>query len=235
MHLPNFLYDADIPALEHHRRTLDWCREMRERHPIVYDEDHRMWMVFRYDDGLRVRRDHATFSSENMIPAEHNFKSITNLDPPRHQQLRSLVTQAFSARTVNAMAPQVEAIVERLLDGVAARGEMDWVAELANPLPLQVIAQMLGLEPRDWPLYSRWTESLVSRTEAMGEGVSGFMDRFASAIEERQAEPRDDVLGLLISAEVDGERLGYGDLIGFCFTLFVAGYITTTNMLGNCL
>src|SRR5439155_6401684 len=66
MHLPPFLYDATIPALEHHRRTLDWCREMRADHPVAYDEDHGLWMVFRYEEGVRVRRDYATFSSAEM-------------------------------------------------------------------------------------------------------------------------------------------------------------------------
>jgi cytochrome P450 len=156
------------------------------------------------------------------------------MDPPQHHQMRSLITQAFSARTVTAMEPVIRQIVDDLFAEVREAGEMDWVGDLANPLPMQVMAHMLGLPRRQWRQYAAWTDDVVNRTPAMMDSALGLLEQFTAAIEAHRRDPgTDDVLGLLIAAEVDGKRLTQDELIGFCFTLFVAGYITTTNLLGN--
>jgi cytochrome P450 len=155
------------------------------------------------------------------------------MDPPRHRQLRSLITQAFSARTIAQMAPQIERIVDELIDRVQARGEMDWMSDMANPLPVMVISDMLGLPREEWRQFKAWTDALMSFNPAMVQAQQHFIPYFVEAIEERRKAPGNDILSLLITAEVDGERLSFPDLMSFCFTLFIAGNITTTNSLGN--
>lgn len=232
MHLPSFLHDLEIPVLDYHRLLRAWCRTMRDEHPVTYDEDHRVWVVFRYEDGLRVRDNYEVFSSAHNL-GDSDFPSIAGMDPPRHSQMRSLVTQALSARTIAGMASQVEATTNDLLRRVLPAGEMDWVADLAHPLPVQVITQMLGLPFDDWAKYRYWADLIVNQRPQWSQAVQGFWQVFTEAIEAHQQRPQHDVLSLLIAAEVEGKRLSFMELIGFCFTLFIAGYITTANLLGN--
>jgi len=232
MHFPAFLHDQTIPVLEYHRRLREWLRMMRAEHPVAYDEDHQVWMVFRYEDGLRVQNDYATFSSAHFT-GDTSFPSIAGMDPPRHGQFRSLVTQALSARTIAEMAPEVEALTTELFDRVIHTGKMDWVADVAHPLPVLVISQMLGLPREGWREYRQWADAMVNQHPGWSQSVQNFWGVFHGAIEAHQQKPQHDVLGLLIAAEVDGQRLNLMELMGFCFTLFVAGYLNTANVLGN--
>jgi cytochrome P450 len=150
MKLPSFVSDLSLPPIEYHHQLRQWSREMRDSSPIVWDDDSASWLVFRYDDVARVQSDYQTFSSEGTIGkkqdgAQKGSTSIIEMDPPRHRQMRSLITQAFSARTISSMAPQIEHIVDELLDKISVREECDWMTDLANPLPIIVIATMLGL------------------------------------------------------------------------------------------
>src|SRR5947209_16099595 len=91
MQLPSFLTDLSISPVEYHRLALEWCKEMRQTSPVLYDENEEVWLVFCYDDALRVRGDYKTFSSENMLANGRGGRSIISMDPPRHRQLRSLI------------------------------------------------------------------------------------------------------------------------------------------------
>jgi cytochrome P450 len=153
MKLPAFVSDLSMPPVEYHQKLRQWSREMREHSPIIWEDDSQSWLIFRYDDVTRVQSDYQTFSSEGTVGKKEKQQakdgtSIIEMDPPRHRQMRSLVTQAFSARTISGMAPQIEQIVDELLDGIIARKECDWMVDLANPLPVIVITNMLGL-PRE--------------------------------------------------------------------------------------
>jgi cytochrome P450 len=234
MHLPAFLNDMTIPQLEYHRRTHEWYREMRSEHPVIFDEDHNVWMVIGYAEERQVRNDYTTFSSA----APHrisgiNITSLDTTDPPRHTQLRNLVTQAFSARTITGITADIEKIVNDLLDKALERGHMDWATELAHPLPLIVVSHMLGLPEEDWPHYRDWADALVNERENWAQAAQNIGTVFAKGIEDHQNNPKEDVLGLLLKAEVDGERLEFMDVLSFCGSIFVAGYITTANLLGN--
>ena len=238
MKLPTFISDLSLPPVEYHQQLRQWSREMCENTPIVWNDDGASWLVFRYDDVARIQSDYQTFSSENTIGGKNEQekqanRSIVEMDPPRHRQMRSLITQAFSAKTVAAMAPQISTIVDELLDGIIKRGDCDWMADLANPLPVIVIANMLGLPTEEWPRFKEWTDALINESPTAQQASEQFSQHFDAAIKQRQQEPGSDILSLLMASEVDGERLSYDDLISFCFTLFIAGNITTTNVLGN--
>ncbi|GCE23963.1 cytochrome P450 [Dictyobacter kobayashii] len=168
------------------------------------------------------------------------------MDPPRHRQLRSLVTQAFSARTIAQLAPRIEEIASELLQPALAQGRLDVVTQLAIPLPIFVIADMLGFPRDNWQAIKQWTDSMLSDA-SLGEDdgpedvemaltqaqVIGMYEIMARTIDERRRHPRQDILSLLLAAEVDGRHLSDDELYAFFITLLVAGNITTTQLIGN--
>jgi cytochrome P450 len=263
--------DALLP-MSKKQAPFAWYRAMRASKPVFYDADADCWQVFRYDDVLRIAMDHATFSSEarqRMIarvdPDEGDERgdrmafppTIVSMDPPRHRELRSLVTQAFTPRAVAQLAPRITQIANELLDRVIPSGTMDVMDDLAAPLPVTVIAEMLGVSAADTPTFMRWSDALLAADgEASGaSGASGAAEvgraalrsrskgqrlaaeraaqemrsYFAATLAERRQHHRDDLIGGLLAAEVDGQRLSEDDLLGFCMLLLVAGNITTTN------
>jgi cytochrome P450 len=170
-------------------------------------------------------------------------------DPPRHRRLRNLVTQAFTPRAVAQLEPRIAAIVADLLDQVSAPGAagssqvastdfIDFIETFASPLPVTVIAELLGVPPERRADFRRWSDALVSNSGAGGWSGAATAQRemamyFGEMIGRRRAEPRDDLISHLISAEIDGQRLTPVELIGFCVLLLVAGNETTTNLLGG--
>jgi cytochrome P450 len=129
----------------------EWYRSMRATQPVFYDEQRHCWHVFRYADILRVLNEYATFSSDpktlggEMAREAPILSSILRMDPPRHRQLRSLVSLVFTPRRVARLEPRIRAIASELLDAVPATGAMDVVRDLAYPLPVTVIAELLGV------------------------------------------------------------------------------------------
>ncbi len=219
-----------------------WYDEMRARHPVVQLGG--AWHVFRYDDVQRVLSDYAAFSSQRGGGGPL-ASSIISLDPPRHRQLRTLVTQAFTPRAVAQLEGRIAAIAAELLDAVAARGTgtMDIIADLAYPLPVIVIAELLGVPTADRERFKVWSDAIVQggqaeaaaqATAALGADWFGEMVAYFNAmIAQRQRAPQDDLISALIAAEVEGQRLTAQELVGFCILLLVAGNETTTNLLGN--
>lgn len=234
---------ASDPRGEAHN-PFPWYEQMRRVSPVYVDPHSGVLSVFRYDDVQRALSDYEAFSSErgNRDGAATSAlsTSLISSDPPRHRQLRNLVTQAFTPRAIAQLAPRITAIIGGLLDQVTAAGRMDFVADLAEPLPVIVIAEMLGIPVSERAQFKRWSDAIVSTTAAPAEGQLTFMDAqremaifFSRLIAERRADPRDDLVSHLITAEIDGQRLTEIELIGFCVLLLVAGNETTTNLLGN--
>ncbi|GHO44923.1 cytochrome P450 [Ktedonospora formicarum] len=236
------------PNREELTASYDWYRQMRETQPVFFDPNIQAWHLFRYDDVARVITDHATFSSEQnrFVPAEYRdvspiSSSIVRLDPPRHRKLRNLVSQAFTPRMVAHMELRIKEITSELLDQVQAQGEMDVIRDLAYPLPVTVIAELLGVPTERREDFKQWSDAFVSgdaeaTEEDMQAGIQAsrdMVDYFTQVFEERRAHPHDDLVSALLLAEVDGERLSNEELIGFCVLLLVAGNETTTNLIGN--
>jgi cytochrome P450 len=144
-----------------------WYRIMRECYPIYYSSEFHSWFVSRYDDVQNVIDDTATFSSEKSIwsrPGADPSKSIKTLlwtDPPRHRQLRTLINQAFTPRTIANLAPRITQIVHSHLDAVEAQGTIDVIKDLANPLPIIVIAELLGVPIQDQRQFKQWSDRIV--------------------------------------------------------------------------
>ncbi|HET7081964.1 MAG TPA: cytochrome P450 [Chloroflexia bacterium] len=220
-------------------RTLNpfpWYRRMRETDPIHFYPEYRAWQVFRYDDVLRVLSDSAAFSSN--ISGGHERQdplaaSLVTTDPPRHRQLRNLVTQAFTPRSVAALTDRITTIVNDLLDRVVAQGQMDVVDDLAYPLPVIVIAEMLGIPREDRDRFKAWSDAIVGASLGGGKPQAEMSAYFLQMIEQRRQEPRDDLISALLNAQIEGVHLTRRELLGFCVLLLVAGNETTTNLIGN--
>ena len=230
--------------------SYDWYRQMRETQPVYHDPNWGAWHVFRYADVARILSDHATFSSDEsryMPPEQRDTSPITSsilrMDPPRHRQLRTLVSQAFTPRMVAHMEPRIQEITNGLLDQVAAKGEMDAIRDLAAPLPVTVIAELLGIPTELREDFKRWSDALVSGDEqtteeeqrALFEEIGSMFTYFSQVLAERRAHPQNDLVSALLAAEVDGQHLSDQELLGFCGLLLVAGNETTTNLIGNLL
>ena len=213
-----------------------WYRQMRETNPVSYNEERGSWAVFRYNDVQTVLTDYSLFSSQYMGEQQPIAMSIINTDPPRHRQLRSLVTQAFTPRRIAQLEPRITQIVNELLDKVQASGKMDVVDDLAYPLPVIVIAEMLGIPPEQREQFKRWSDELIGESNTPGHNPQLEMGKyFYQIIEQRRQEPKNDLISALIDAQIDGEHLDMMQLLGFCILLLVAGNETTTTLLGNAL
>lgn len=215
-----------------------WYRMMRESAPVYYNPERNSWNVFRYDDVQRVLADYTVFSSEpRHIPAAQRQPigaSIINTDPPRHHKLRSLVSQAFTPRRVAQLEPRITAIVHELLDQVTPMGRMDVIDDLAYPLPVTVIAELLGIPIGDRERFKRWSDAVVGGSpmdRRMAQMEMG--EYFLSIIERRRHEAENDLISGLMQARIEGQQLSLVELLGFCILLLVAGNETTTNLIGN--
>lgn len=227
-------------------------RILRETNPVSYDEERQWWEVFRYQDVQRVITDYATFSSERVIKDQRFHRderlhddsneqqqeeiapTLISIDPPRHRQLRSLITQAFTPRAVAQMAPRITAIVNEQLDGVASTGRMDVIGDLSYPLPVIVIAEMLGIPSEQRTQFKRWSDDVLSPDEEkQGKVIKEMSSYFRPVIAAHRAAPGDDLISALVVAEVDGEKLTEPELLSFCVLLLIAGNVTTTNLIGN--
>jgi cytochrome P450 len=168
--------------------------------------------------------------------------SMISTDPPRHDQLRALVTQAFTPKAVQSLAPRIEAIVNELLDHAMVHDYMDIIHDLAIPLPVTVIAELLGVPAADRQRFKHWSDSAVGFTNFgdnpdphlfMNPDILEMGQYFFNMIAQRRQAPQDDLISGLLAANIDGNQLNEIELLGFCALLLVAGNETTTNLIGN--
>lgn len=236
-----------VPAIEQPLDPFPHYDAMRRSQPVFQDQEHGVWHVYRYDDVQRVLSEHSTFSSrmagDNPSETGQLFAaSLINTDPPRHRQLRSLVTQAFTPRAVEALGPRIADITDALLDPAVSLGSMDLIEELAYPLPVIVIAELMGIPPADRDRFKQWSDTIVRPVSGepgdavdhdQGTARREMADYFMGMIEERRRRPGNDLISKLLAAQIDGQHLDAVELLGFCALLLVAGNETTTNLIGN--
>ncbi|HLI89597.1 MAG TPA: cytochrome P450 [Ktedonobacteraceae bacterium] len=208
-----------------------WYRRMRESDPVYYDEQEHSWNVFRYQDVQRVLADYQTFSSQLTEGGDQPLDtSIINLDPPRQRLLRMVIAPAFTTQAIARLAPRISRIVQELLDQVSAQGGMDVIDDLARPLPVMVIAELLGIPVEERERFKQWAYRLVFEG---GPAPAELYESFSHLVEDHRRRPRDDVISLLLAGRIEGKPLAHEELLGFCVLLMVAGSITTTLLIGN--
>ncbi|GAA2267646.1 MULTISPECIES: cytochrome P450 [Kitasatospora] len=204
------------------------------------------WIVTRYEDVRTVFSDPRFSRQAATRPGAPRFmpgvegdpESIVSKDAPDHTRLRKLVAPAFTARRIAGMRPGVQRTVDRLLDAMAEGGaEADVVPGLAGPLPITTICDLLGVPQRDQARFREWSD-LMFRTspdalEAAVAARNALIGYLAGMVEQRRADPTDDLLGVLIAARDNEDRLTERELVSFAGGLIVAGYETTANRLAN--
>lgn len=169
-------------------------------------------------------------------------RSMLVLDDPDHARLRRLVTHAFNARAIDAIKPRVAEVADELLDAVASADQFDLIEAYASPLPIIVIATMLGVDAADVGDFRRWSKGLANvfspiRTPELLAGLKANADElsayFERAIAERRAAPRGDLISAMIAANEGGDRLSGQEIVTMCNLLLLAGNLTTTDLIGN--
>ena len=237
--------------------------ELLREHEPVHQTPFGVYLISRHADASAIVRDpHLSTNQQNSDlfrafaaanpPSEDDAMDQMNsvvmlfMDPPDHTRLRSLVSKAFTPKMIERLRARVEEVVDERLDAVEARGDgrMDVVSDLAYPLPVVIICELLGVPPEDHATFQSWSSELAAsidpdplitpeqrvRSEAAG---NAFLEYFADLIERRRQSLRDDLLSALIEAEDGGDRLSEEELLGTALFLLIAGHETTVNLIGN--
>ncbi len=238
------LADLDVTSTEFFTRPdhYEVLRHLRETAPVCRStRDH--WIVSTYDDIRAISRDPARFSSTRGViindpmraAPEHASGSVIHMDPPQHASYRKLVNGEFTPRAVSRLEDAVRTTVRDVLDRAPVGEEFDVVSGLSAPIPVLVIAALLGVEDGDLEDFRRWSDAMIEYADAGGMAADGaglfpFLERH---ITDRQTGPRDDLISLLTGATVDGVALRVPELMMFCLTLLVAGNETTRHLLSG--
>ncbi|BBY05857.1 cytochrome P450 [Mycobacterium noviomagense] len=223
-------------------------RLLRDEAPVYRAENCNAWVLSRHDDVTAALLDHHSYSSANGIfptPPGRSFGEwflpmIIAMDPPRHDQLRALVSKAFTARRIAALNDGIEEVAGDLSRRLEqSEGAADFVTDFAGVLPAMVIADLLGIPRGDRELFRQWSTALIQANPTRGHSRAGLAAAaavyayFADFLAERRCKQRDDLMSALVEAEIDGSKLSDDELLGFCLLLLIAGHETTTNLLGN--
>jgi cytochrome P450 len=229
----------------------DWYRQMRADQPVFRNPESQVWHIFRYADVARVLSDYETFSSATVHKNADDpqpsplsgavMSSMIQMDPPDHRQLRGLVSQAFTPRTVAQLEPRISAITNELLDRVTSQEERDIARDLAIPLPVTVIAELLGIPASLHGDFKRWSDAVIASHEettkeekqALFQNITSMFHTFTQMLDARREHPQHDLMSALLVASVNEHQLSDQELLGFYVLLLVAGNETTTNLIDN--
>jgi cytochrome P450 len=195
------------------------------------------WALLRHADVLAAIRDPATYSSNSPAVLKTLPKlALLHDDPPHHTRMRRLASKAFSPQRIATLEAWVSGIVRELLDS-AGRGPVELMSAYAVPLPMRVIAGMLGVAAEDYPSFRLWSQAVIAYVgmpaEERARRVGEMMAYLGRVITARRAQPAEDLISALIAAEVEGASLTDAEIRGFASVLLIAGNETTTNLIGN--
>ena len=218
--------------------------ELRESHPVYLNERRGFWAITRYEDVHACLKDWRLFSSGQGITLDGFIglkPMLILMDPPRHDELRRVMLHAFTPKVIAGMEATVHRIATVLVDDMVARGraghEIDFVHDFGAPLPIMVIAEMLGIDTADHAQFRQWSNDIMlangPAADQLLECYGAIFEYFESVIVDRRRDPRDDLVSALLRAEVDGQSLTDDEVLGFCALLLIAGNETTANLLGN--
>lgn len=257
---------SDVNLLDRDKYTAgpphEWFTFLRENAPVYHHPEPDgpgFWVITKYDDVVTVNRNARVFSSDQRrggvvgleeVPAgqESPFDSadapslMLTMDPPAHTRYRKLVNKGFTPRMIAAIEPTIRETTARIVDEAVAKGEVDFVIDVAAELPLQVIADLIGIEQEHRHEIFTWSNQMIAggddpeyqvAEDLLGGAYVGMFSYAQQLADQRRAEPRDDIVTTLLNAEVDGERLSDMDFNMFFLLLAVAGNETTRNALSH--
>ena len=220
---------------------------LRAEAPVYKIEPLGMYAVSRYDDVLHVLNHPELFSSTGFTETRihEGDEPVTMMifaDPPDHTRLRNLVNRGFTPKMIADLAPRIRQVTGELIDRIAERGETDLIADLAMPLPVTIIAEILGVEPERKDDFKRWSDWIVldfagqipaEDQDQRQRDMDQFRDYFEEVVAERRAHPTGDLISALVRAEAEQQALTAHEVLAFIILLLVAGNETTTNLIGN--
>jgi len=249
-------YNPFIPEV--HANPYPMYISLRAEDPVQWSELMESWILTRYDDIVAVLAD-SRFSADRR-QAQNRYaqqaqkiaeefgafgrtQTMLTSDPPLHTRLRKLVSKAFTPRMVDGLLPRIQEIVDERLDAVQEAGRMEIIQDLAYPLPVIVIAEMLGIPPRDRDQFKLWSDEIIltlngpftspDMLERARKSAHEMTEYFRGVVEERGKEPGNDLISGLIAAEEQGQILSEDEMLTTAMLLLVAGNETTTNLIGN--
>lgn len=250
--------DYNPLGVEHTENPYPLFERARREAPVFFSPPFNLWVVTRYDDIRTVLKDPARFSSAQSTavsakpPAEvlevmadgwGEVATLVTSDPPDHTRFRSLINKAFTPRRVAEREGRIRQIANELVDQFVVDGKADFIWQFAYPLPMTVIAEILGVPRSDMERFKKWSDHAVERLSVglsverqveCARSIVDFQHYFADRIEERRAEPQGDMLTDLLNARIEGqEPLSMAEMLSMLQQLLVAGNETTTKLLGS--
>lgn len=235
--------------IEQELSPFSWYYTMRQERPVFFDEQSRAWHVFRYEDVARVLTDYSAFSKDLTTTVEAEkagslVSSIMHPDPLSHRQLHNIMMQAFTPQVMAQLEPHISKVINARLDQVIATGELDVIKDLAYPLSITLIGQLLGVEQDE--NFKSWFDILTSQSfedntseqrasvfEALMPLVPGMRRYFAQVLQERRRHPQPDLVSALLAAHINGQHLSDSELLGFFVILLASGTHSTAALIGN--
>jgi cytochrome P450 len=232
---------------------------LRESAPAFRIEALKGFAVSRYEDVVFVLKNPNLFSSDAMnvpqmisnlgvmpqkVIQAVQSPSLVASDPPRHTRLRNVVSRAFTPRRMADLEPRIRSLARDLLRGLLSKGEGDLMSELAVPLPLTVIAELIGIEPQRQTDFKRWSDDIAvgpmakrspEEQQRIGRSYCELYDYFEQTIAQRQQSPREDLISVLVQSSGQDGALSLEEVMSFCRLLLVAGNETTTHLIANTL
>jgi len=226
--------------------------QLRAKDPVHWSPLMDAWVVTRYTHVDAILRDHKRFSNDprhrqrarapRTTVDNPGGQSMLFLDPPDHTRLRALVNKAFTPQAIAALTRRIQAIVQELLDQIPAPSHFDLIDTLAYPLPVIVMAELLGIPPEDRARFKRWSERrarvleptiTASEIQEANRAAHELDEYFRGIITARRRAPRDDLISTLVAAEEAGDKLTLDEVLVMLRLLLIAGNETTTNLIGN--
>jgi len=221
-------------------------KQLRESTPVRYDESRQAWDIFGYEDSVRILKDPYTFSTNlNFLTNESAGENMMTAAPPKHRKLRGMIEKAFTPKAVSDLEPRIRDIANTLLDDVIEQGQMNAVHDFSSPLPIIVIAEMLGVPASDRLKFKEWSDAMVQgvndaseasyqevlqkQRQAMGQ----LLMYLGEVLELRKAEPQDDLISALWQVNQEEQLMSQEELLQFCLGLLVAGNETTANLIAS--
>lgn len=252
------LYNPFLPAFREDPHP--FYHRMRGEDPVHFSPTVGVWVITRYADVMTALRDSRISASarhwrhydkffrksaDGSSPMAATYdRWMLQMDPPDHTRIRGLFTKAFTPRVVERMRTSIQRITDNLIDGFIARGTMDLMPDFAFPLPIRVIADMLGVPDADHDRIQHWSEAILpsltpalsaKAAEAVNTSVTEFRNYFAGLARDRRSDPRDDLLSGMVAARDNDARLDDDELISTCILLALAGHASTVQLIAGAL
>lgn len=252
-------FDSALASAAFNENPYPVYQQLREQAPVYWSEAWGCWMLTRYQDIAWTLQDYRSFTSLGRLTAtmdlpeplwekvaplvRHYSQGLINVDPPDHTRMRKLVHMAFTPRAIRKMQVYVQDIVERLIDAQIERGEMDVIWDFSYPLPVTVIATMMGIPAADQAKFKTWSGQIVGFMATpkpsaavllkSQEALLAMQQYFRDIYAKRRRQPEDDLISALVQAELEGDKLSEEEMVSSCVTILIGGHETTTYLIAN--